>query len=122
MSLNSLVITGQQSSLPGGGVQGIGPFSIACSGVQDSQEWVVNTTATIPVPTIAAGYAANAAGVLLIPPAGGSVAWRYKTVSGDTGTYGNQTTPTFLNFDFNNMPTNVYLTSASSVIITVQFV
>jgi len=122
VSLNSLVITGQQSGLPGGGVQGIGPFSVACSGVQDTQEWVVNTSATVPVPTIAAGYAANAAGVLLIPPSGGSVAWSFKTTVGDTGIHGDQTTPTFLNFDAANQPANIYLTSASSVIIVVQFI
>ena len=115
MSLNSLVITGQQSGLPGGGVQGIGPFSVACSGVQDTNSWTVNTSATVPVPT-------TAAGALLIPPAGGTVAWSFKTTVGDTGIHGDQTTPTFLNFDAANQPANIYLTSASSVIIVVQFI
>ncbi len=111
-TFGALYMMGQQNNLPGGGTQGIGPYAIAASGVQDSNTWVVDTAETVPVP-------AGAAGALIIPVSGTDI--RYKTVSGDTGTYqGAQ--PTFLCFDSAHVPSNIYLTSAGSVTVVVQFI
>ena len=115
MTYGSLYITGSQFGTPSGSsLTAIGPFAVAASGVADVQTVTVNTSASISVPSLAAG-------AILIPPAAGTVAWSYKTTSGDTGIHGNQSLPTFLNFDSANQPTTLYFTSASSVAITVQF-
>jgi hypothetical protein len=114
-TFGALYISGQQTGLPSGGQQGIGPFAIPASGVQDTQTVIVNTTATIPVPS-------GAQGVLLVPPVAGDVAWSFRTINGDTGTYLNQSLPSFIDFDPDNYPSNIHLNSASSVAITVQFI
>jgi hypothetical protein len=113
-AFGALYINGVQTGLPSGGPQGIGPFAVPASGVQDTNAWTVNTATTVPVPPLAAG-------VLLVPPVGGSVAWSFKTISGDTGTHLDKALPTFINFDSSNMPANIYLTSAGSVVVVVQF-
>lgn len=115
-TFGAMYISGQQVDLPGQGDQVIGPFAIPCSGVQYTNP-VALSAGTKTIPTIA-----NAQGVLLIPPAAGTVAWSYKTIVSDTGTFGSQTLPTFLDFDPANYPSNLYLTSAGTVTIVVQFI
>ena len=110
----AVYVSGQQNALPGGGNQGIGPFAIPASGVQDTQSITVNTSATVAVP-------AGGQGLVLVPPSGGMVAWRFKTQSSDTGTYMSKTLPSVITLDPNNYPSNIYLASASSVVIVVQF-
>lgn len=116
-TFGALYISGIQTGLPGGGVQGIGPFAIPCSGDQYTQTWVVDTTATVPVPTVTIPK-----GVLLVPPTGGTVAWGFKTYSSDIGTQLSVGYPTFIDFDTANPPTNLYLFSSGSVPIVVQFI
>lgn len=113
-TFGAVYVSGQQIALPGGGQQGVGPFAIPASGVQDTQTVTVNTASTIAVP-------AGCQGVILVPPVGGSVAWRFKTVSGDTGTYLSQSLPTVITLDPNNLPSDIYLTSASSIAVVLQF-
>ena len=77
-TFGALYIQGQQNDLPGQGDQAIGPFAIPCSGVQYTNPVAISAdTRTVPLPS-------GAQGVLLIPPAAGTVAWSYKTVSGGT--------------------------------------
>jgi hypothetical protein len=116
-TFGALYINGIQQGLPGGGIQGIGPFAIPCSGNQDTNIYGVNTSITITVPSV---YVPQ--GVLIIPPTGGTVAFRFKTVSADSGVYLNPSLPSFINFDPSNLPVDVYLVSASSVDIGVQFI
>ena len=115
-TFGAVYVSGQQQALAGGGIQGIGPFAIPCSGVQDTRTIVVDTTATVGVPT---DIVPN--GVVLVPPVGGTVAWTFRTVNGDTGTHLNQALPSVIAFDPNNIPANIYLGSASSVTIVVQY-
>ena len=113
-TFGAVYVSGMQNGLPGGGVQGIGPFAIPCSGVQNTRDIPVNTTATVGVPV-------GAQGVVLVPPATGTVAWQFRTVNGDTGTFLSRSLPSVITFDPGSEPGNVYLNSASSVVITCQF-
>jgi hypothetical protein len=117
LTFGALYMNGIQQALPGEGIQGIGPFAVPCSGVQDTQTVTVNTSSTIAIP-------ATAQGVIITPPAGSTVHLTQKTNSGDTGTRINPGGPTFLNFDLVNtaVPSNLYLVSASSVAVVVQFI
>jgi hypothetical protein len=117
VSYGSFYINGLQTGTPSGGQQSLGPFAIAFGDVIDTQTWTVNTSSTIPVP-------ATALGVWIVPPTGSTVALSMKTVSGDTGIYIDPGQPTFINFDVTtpHLPSNLYLVSASSVAVVVQFV
>lgn len=117
MSLTNgaLYLSGIQQALPGAGIQGIGPFAIPCSGKQDTVTVTVNTTSTIAVPLASAG-------ALIIPPTGSTVALTMKTVNGDTGMRINPGLPTFYDFDSAAVPSNLFLVSASSVAVVVQFI
>lgn len=120
-TFGALYIQGQQLNLPGGGPQAIGPFALPASGVQSIVTVnLVDNTVTVPVPTTAAGYPYNATGVLLVPQ-GITIEFQYKTVSGDTGIHGSPAYPSFLAFDLNNMPSNIYLTSTGTVSVVLQF-
>lgn len=114
-TFGALYMQGNQIGLPGGGIMGIGPFAVPCSGVLDNKLYGVNTTVTVPVAT-------GAAGAIIIPPASGTVSFSYKTVPGDTGIYASPSQPSFLAFDPAHIPSSIYLVSASSVDITVQFI
>lgn len=115
-----MYIQGLQINLPG--QQSVGPYSIPASGTQQVvQAVLVASTVTVTVPTVAAGYPESATGALIIPPTGGTVAWSYKTTSGDTGIHGSPLYPSVLSFDPANMPTTLYLVSTGTVTLTVQF-
>jgi hypothetical protein len=115
LTFGALYLNGIQQALPGQGIQGIGPFAIPCSGKQDTVTVTVNTTVTQPVP-------AASAGVIIVPPTGSTVALTMKTVSGDTGMRINPGLPTFYDFDSAAVPSNLYLVSASSVAVVLQFI
>ncbi len=92
----------------------MGPFAIPAAGVQSTRDITVNTTASVGVPV-------GAQGVVLVPPVPGTVAWQFRTVNEDTGTYLSKSLPSVITFDPGSEPGNVYLTSADSVVITCQF-
>lgn len=116
-TFGAVYLSGQQMALPGGGVQGIGPFAIPASGVQDTNTWNISTS------PISVGVPNGAQGVLLIPPVGGVTAWLFKTVSADTGTFLSPSLPSFVCFDLNNIPAHIFmLTGAGTTTITAQFV
>ncbi len=54
----------------------------------------------------------------------GTIALQFKTVNSDTGTYVSPHSPTYVGFDdiTPNIPANLYLVSAASVPVVVQFV
>jgi hypothetical protein len=108
-------IQGQQINTQQGGRNPLGPFNIPFGDITDTQTVTVNTTATIAVP-------AGCGGVCIIPPAGNTTpSLKFKTISGDSGTFIAPGVPTVIEFDPDNMPTNLYLVSGGSVVVVVQF-
>jgi hypothetical protein len=76
---------------------------------------VVNTTATVAVP-------ADTLGVAIIPPIGNSSpSLKVKTLSSDSGIFLAPGQPTLISFDPDNMPSDIYLVSGSSVTVQIQF-
>src|ERR1700676_1105454 len=70
-----LQLAGQQTGLPGTIVQQIGPFSVACSGVQSNEtEILAAGNNTIGIPTGAAGF-------MVITPTGGATPISYGGVN-----------------------------------------
>ncbi len=117
-TFGAIYIQGQQIGLPGGGSQSIGPYGLPASGVQETVPVnLVNDTVATTVPT-----SVKPIGVLIVPPVGGAVAFSYKTVSGDTGIYANPQYPSWLAFDPAYVPTTLYLVSAGTVSVILQFI
>lgn len=115
MTYGTWQLAGVQSGTAQGGQTSLGPFAIAFGPVTEVSPVLVNTTATVSIP-------ATAAGVCIIPPIGNTTpSIKFKTVSGDSGTFIDPGQPTLVQFDANNQPANLYLVSGSSVTVTVQF-
>lgn len=115
MSYGFFSIQGQQINTQQGGRQPLGSFTVPFGSVVDVQTITVDTTATIPVP-------AGALGVAIIPPAGNTTpSLKFKTVSGDSGTFIAPGVPSVIEFDPDNLPANIYLMSGGSVSVVVQF-
>ena len=115
MSYGFFSIQGQQINTQQGSRQPLGSFTVPFGSVVDVQTVTVDTTVTIPVP-------AGALGVAIIPPAGNTTpSLKFKTVSGDSGVFIAPGVPSVIEFDPDNLPTNIYLVSGGSVSVVVQF-
>ena len=115
MSYGFFQIAGIQSGTGSGGEGYLGPYAVAFGSALDIRQIVVNTTATIPVPT-------GALGVCIIPPIGNTTPTMvFKTVAGDTGTRINPGAPSLIEFDSAAIPANIYLVSGGNVTVQVQF-
>ncbi|MGA9527150.1 MAG: hypothetical protein WBS24_03430 [Terriglobales bacterium] len=115
MSNGFFSIQGQQTGTAQGSRVPLGPFNVPFGDVTDIQTVTVNTTATIAVP-------AGALGVAITPPIGNTTpSLKFKTVSGDQGTFIGPGQPTVIEFDPANLPADVYLVSGGSVVVVVQF-
>lgn len=120
-TFGALYIQGQQLNLPGGGPQSVGPFALPASGVQSIVTVpVANDSNDVAVPTLAAGYAYDATGVVIIPPTGGTVPVQIALVINQYF-YINPEYPSFIAFDPNNMPSNLYVKSTGTVAVVAQF-
>jgi hypothetical protein len=109
-------IQGIQTGTAQGGRVPLGPFNVPFGDVTDIQTVTVNTTATIAVP-------AGAQGVSISPPPGNlTPSLKFKTVSGDSGTFIGPGTPSVIQFDPENLPADIYLVSGGSVVVAVQFI
>lgn len=119
-TFGALYIQGIQIALAGGGIQGIGPFAIPCSGVQDTQTRNITTAVTtVAVPTAPA----LPSGVVIIPPIGGVTDTNliYKNVIGDSGINLSPFYPTMISFDPADVPNNMlFATASGSILITIQ--
>ena len=118
-TFGALYIQGQQTNLPGGGIQGIGQFAVPASGTQDTPtcQCTAASTFTLALPTSIAPV-----GALVIPPSTASGTIKIKTVSGDSGIFVSPSYPTWICFDPSNLPTNLYITCSVSQAIVVQFI
>ncbi len=115
MSYGTFQLAGIQSGTSKGGEVYLGPYAVAFGSAAQVQQVVVNTTATVAVPT-------GALGVCIIPPIGNTTpSVSVKTVSGDTGIFVNPGAPSLLEFDSAHLPSNIYLVSGSNVTVQVQF-
>lgn len=121
MANGSFSIQGYQTGTPSGGRVNLGPFSVPMGAVADVQQLALSAgTATIPVPEASSG-------VCIIPPIGnppGGVTLKFKTVSGDSGTFISTAQPSILEWDEanENEPANIYLVASGNITVTVQFV
>lgn len=118
MSFGSFYVTGLQTGTPNGGQQSLGPFAVAFSDTNDTQTYVVDTTQTVPVPS-------SALGVWIIPPLStGTFSLSVRTVPGDTGIFIAPDSPTYIAFDevTPNIPSDLFLVSGGSTLVTIQFV
>ena len=118
MSFGTFQLAGVQSGTSKGGEVYLGPYAGAFGSAAQVQQVVVNTTATVPVPT-------GALGVCVMPPVGNttpSVQW--STVSLANAAAGNYIAPgvpSLWEFDAAHLPSNIYLNSGSNVTVQVQF-
>lgn len=116
MTYGSFNVAGIQFPTEGSGSVPLGPFGIAFSNTAQTTTVTVNTTSTVSVPS-------TAGGVAIIPNTGNVGTIKFKTVSGDSGTYISPNAPSFIEFDTINseVPANIYLVTSVSTQITLQF-
>lgn len=118
MSNGFFQLAGVQSGTGAGGQGYLGPYAIAFGSAFDVQQVVVNTTATVPVPS-------GAAGVCICPPIGNttpSVQWSAVSLANaSAGNYIAPGVPSLWEFDSAHVPANIYLNSGGSVTVQVQF-
>lgn len=115
MTYGTWQLAGVQSGTGSGGEVYLGPYAVAFGSAQKSIPFVVNTTATVPVPT-------GALGVCIVPPIGNTTpSLSVKTVSGDTGIRIAPGGPTLIEFDSAAVPSNIYLVSGSNVTVQLIF-
>lgn len=117
MSYGFFQIAGVQSGTGAGGQSTLGPYAIPFGSSFDVQPVVVNTTATVPVPS-------GALGVCICPPIGNttpSVEWSTVSTGNAAGNYIAPGVPSLWEFDSAHLPSNIYLVSGSSVTVQVQF-
>jgi hypothetical protein len=111
-------LAGVQNATAAGGAGYLGPYAIAFGPVIDIQAVVVNTTATVPVPT-------GALGVCVTAPIGNSTpTLQWSTVSlanAQAGNYIAPGVPSLWEFDPAHRPSNIYLSSGGNVTVQVQF-
>jgi len=114
-------IQGYQISTPSAGRTNLGPFNVPFGTVTNVQELTLGAgTATIAVPS-------GSQGVCIIPPIGSppvGVTMKFKTVSGDSGTFISTQQPTEVQWDTANseVPADIYLVVAGgSITVTVQY-
>jgi hypothetical protein len=96
----------------------LGPFNVPFSGVTDITEL------TLPTGTTTIGVPGGSNGVAIIPPIGSppvGVTMKFKTVSGDSGTFISTAEPFLMQWDVTtpNVPANIYLVVAGGSILTV---
>ena len=121
MSFGFFSIQGTQSGTGASNRTTLGPFNVAFGSVTDIRYLVLTTgTTTLPVP-------AGTQGVAIIPPFGnppGGVTLKFKTVSGDTGTFISTSMPSEIQWDTTNseVPANIYLVASGTIDVTVQFI
>lgn len=117
MSYGTFQIAGVQSGTGAGGQAILGPYAIPFGSAFDVQQVVVNTTATIPVPS-------GAAGVCICPPIGNttpSVEWSSVSSANAAGNYIAPGVPSLWEFDSAHLPADIYLVSGGNVTVQVQF-
>ena len=118
MSNGFFQLAGVQSGTAGGGQNYLGPYAVNFGTAFETLQVVVNTPATVTVPT-------GALGVCVTAPIGNttpSVQW--STVSLANASAGNfiaPGTPSLLEFDPAHLPSNLYLNSGGNVTVQVQF-
>lgn len=115
MSNGFFSVVGTQSAGPNQGLQQLGPFNVDFSAVADLASVTVGTNATVPVP-------AGANGVWLINNPANTFSISYRTTSGDTGINMAPGGLAYISFDPDNYPTDIYLRSGASMVLSVQFV
>ena len=111
-------IAGVQSGTAQASQMALGPFALPFGSATESSPVLVNTTATVPVPT-------GALGVAIIPPIGNTTpTLQFSMVSSGNASAGNYIapgTPSVIEFDSAHVPANIYLVSGASVTVQVQF-
>ena len=113
-------IQGYQIATPSASRNDLGPFNIAFGTVDWGQQFALTAgTTTIAVPD-------GTAGVCIIPPIGappGGVTLKFKTVSGDSGTFISTAQPSLIEWDEANEqePANIYLVASGNITVDVRF-
>ena len=118
MTYGTWQLSGVQSGTGAGGEGVLGPYAVAFGSAFDIRQIVVNTTATVAVPT-------GAAGVCIIPPIGNttpSLEWSTVSTGNAASNFIDPGGPSVWNFDPGHVPSNIYLVSGSSVTVQVQFI
>lgn len=118
MSFGTFQIQGVQSGTSAGGESNLGPYALNFGSALVVQQVVVNTTATVAVPT-------GALGVCVTAPLGNTTpSLEWSTVSLANASAGNFIAPggpSIWEFDPAHLPSNLYLNSGGNVTVQVQF-
>jgi hypothetical protein len=121
MSNGYFSIQGYQIETPLVGRINLGPFNVPFSGVGEASQYSQAAgTLSVAVPS-------GSFGVAIIPPIGAppaGVTMKFKTVSGDSGTYISTEEPTIVEWDTVNseVPADMYLVVAGgTIVVGVQF-
>lgn len=119
MSNGYFSVQGYQTETASAGRTNLGPFNVPFGSVTDIATYAMTAeTLTIPVP-------AGSKGVAIIPPIGSppsGVTLKFKTVSGDSGTFISTEYPSLFEWDTVNteVPANIYLTASGAITVAVQ--
>ena len=117
MTFGTWQLAGVQSGTSEGGTSTLGPYAVAFGSARQVQQVVVNTTATVAVPT-------GSSGVCVIPPIGNStpaIQWSTVSTGNASGNYINPGGPSLWEWDLGHVPSNLYLVSGGNVTVQVQF-